>query len=114
VAGEQLRARLQGLSQLQPEASTSRDGCAIEVQIAMAACLDGTIPVKHALRGGFLEPGEGGRLVRAEGDASTWRCPEYRGYDEPDDRPHRGPRPPEGQMDIFDPRNAPERVRVLA
>ena len=36
----------------------------------------------------------------------------YKGYDEPDDRPRRGPRPPKEQLDLLDPRNAPERVLV--
>ena len=106
----------EGCRNYNPEAQTSRDGCAIEVQIAMASLLDGTIPVRHALRDGFLEPGPDGKLVRAPGDATTWDCPERRRRDEPDDRPRRGPRPPEGQMDLLDPRNqpVPEREKTYA
>lgn len=79
------------------------------------------IPVRIALRADFLRPAEGGKLS----DAHLWvkcsdggtalalpLCPEYRGYDEPDDRPRRGPRPPKEQLDLLDPRNVPDRERV--
>ena len=103
-----------GCRNYKPNASSSRHGCPIEVALAMAAGSDGEVPVKQGLRGGFLEPGEGGRLVHADGDPTTWRCPEYRGYDEPDDRPRRGPKPPADQLDLLDPRNEPVRERSLA
>ena len=103
-----------GCRNYNPNASSSRHGCPIEVAIALAACADGAIKGKHGLRAGLLEPGANGLLVRAEGDASTWRCPEYRGRDEPDDRPRRGPWAPEGQIDLLDPRNVPERSPVHA
>lgn len=103
-----------GCRSYNPNASTSRDGCAIEVALSLASATDGLVKVKHLLRGGFLEPGPNGTLVRAEGDCTTWRCPEYRGYDEPDDRPRRGPKPPADQLDLLDPRNTPDRSRVLA
>lgn len=95
-------------------ASSSRHGCPIECALALASCTNGKIKASIGLRGGLLEPGPGGALVRAEGDASTWQCPEYKGYDEPDDRPRRGPQPPKEQLDLLDPRNAPDRPGVLA
>ncbi len=95
-----------------PDAPSSRHGCPIEVAMAVGAFTTGTMKAKHGLRGGLLEPGPNGLLVPAEGDASTWRCPEYRGRDEPDDRPRRGPRPPADQIDLLDPRNVPDRERV--
>lgn len=107
-------ARGKGCRNYNPDASTSRDGCPMEVAIAVAACSDGKIKAKHGLRCGILEPGANGLLVVAEGDASTWRCPEYRGRDEPDDRPRRGPRAPAGQIDLLDPRNAPDRSPVAS
>lgn len=97
-----------------PDAPTSRTGCPMEVALSLANATDGRIKAKHGLRCGLLEPGVNGEIVRAEGDASVWRCPEYRGYDEPDDRPRRGPRPAPGQVDLLDPRNAPDRARVVA
>jgi hypothetical protein len=106
--------RGKGCRNYNPNASTSRDGCPMEVAISLAGCTDGQIKAKHGLRAGLLEPGANGLLVRADGDASTWRCPEYRGRDEPDDRPRRGPRPAPGQIDLLDPRNVPDRERVRA
>ena len=103
-----------GCRNYNPDAPTSRHGCPMEVALALAAVTDGRIKAKHGLRAGFLEPGAHGELVPADGDASTWQCPEYRGYDEPDDRPRRGPRPPREQLDLLDPRNAPDRSRVHA
>lgn len=96
--------RGKGCRNYQPNAATSRDGCPMEVALALASATDGQITARHGLRCGILAA-EGGDLVPAEGDASTWRCPEYRGRDEPDDRPRRGPRPPSGQIDLLDPRN---------
>jgi hypothetical protein len=101
-----------GCRKYKPNASSSRHGCPIEVALAMAAGLDGEVKVKHGLRGGFLEPGDGGSLVRAEGDPSTWECPEYQGPDDPSPPRQRLPRPPGDQLDIFDPRNAPETSKV--
>lgn len=101
-----------GCRSYNPNASTSRNGCPMEVAIALANGTDGKLKAKHGLRAGLLEPGPRGELVVADGDASTWRCPEYRGYDEPDDRVRRGPRPPAEQMDLLDPRNAPVSVLV--
>ncbi len=89
-------------------ATSSRDGCPIEVALALASCGDGSITAKHGLRGGFLVPGANGLLVPPA--EYPWRCAEYRGRDEPDDRPRHGPRPPAGQIDLLDPRNVPERV----
>lgn len=103
-----------GCRNYKPTASSSRDGCPIEVALALAGCIDGQVKVKHGLRGGFLQPGQNGRLENADGDPSTWRCPEYRGYDEPDDRPRRGPKPPADQLDIFDPRNEPVREKSVS
>lgn len=105
-----------GCRHYKPEASSSRHGCPIEVAIALGGCRDGTIAAKIGLRGGFLEPGPKGRLVEVESEEHPGakvipECPEFRGYDEPDDRPRRGPRPPKGQEDLFDPRNAPARER---
>ena len=78
--------------------------------------------MRIALRGGFVEPGPNGTLEDATvGTASDGlpctvigRCPEFKGYDEPDDRVRRGPRPPEGQLDLLDPRNVPVRPGVSA
>jgi hypothetical protein len=96
-----------GCRNYNPEASTSRNGCPMEVALALASCTDGEIKAKHGLRAGLLAPGPNGEIVEADGDASTWRCPEYRVRDEPDDRPRRGPRPSGGQIDLLDPRHAP-------
>jgi hypothetical protein len=104
--------RGQGCRAYNPQASTSRDGCPMEVAIANAAASDGQMKGAHGLRCGLLAPGAHGLLIRAEGDATSWRCPEYRGRDEPDDRPRRGPRPSPGQIDLLDPRNVPDRERV--
>lgn len=103
-----------GCRKFRPEAATSRDGCPIEVALAMAACLDGRIKAKIALRGGFAVEGPNGSIVQADDPPSE--CPERRGYDEPDDRVRRGPRPPEGQEDLLDPRNqpVPERRKAVA
>jgi hypothetical protein len=103
-----------GCRKYNPNASTSRHGCAIECALALASCTDGTIKGSMGLRGGLLDAGPNGRLVPMAGDASTWKCPEYKGYDEPDDRPRRAPRAPAGQLDILDPRNVPTRERVSA
>jgi hypothetical protein len=108
-----------GCRKYNPEAESSRHGCAIECAIALGGCLDGDIPASIALRGGFLEPGPGGRLVEVDdgehpGAKVIPACPEFKGYDEPDDRPRRGPRPPKEQLDLFDPRNSPDRGRVKA
>jgi hypothetical protein len=94
-----------GCRHYKPNASSSRHGCPIEVALAMASCNDGTIKASIGLRGGMLEPGEGGDLIPV--DVFPPECPEYRGYDEPDDRPRRGPKAPEGQQDLLDPRNEP-------
>jgi hypothetical protein len=101
-----------GCRRYNPDAESSRHGCPIEVALAKASINDGRIPAKTALRGGFLEPAANGQLVRP-GDWDG-RCPEYKGYDEPDDRPRRGPKPPEGQQDLLDPRHAPTRDPVRA
>ena len=113
-----------GCRRYRPQASSSRDGCPIEVAIALAGCSDEEgIPMRIALRGDFVRPCAGGRLsdehlyVTASDGLPAYcppTCPEYRGYDEPDDRPRRGPRPPREQMDLFDPRNAPDRPKVSA
>lgn len=100
-----------GCRSYKPDATSSRHGCPIEVALAKAYCWDGTIKASTALRGGFLI-GEGGQLSRPE--PWDWKCPEYRGYDEPDDRPRRGPRPPANQLDLLDPRNVETPIdRVL-
>lgn len=101
-----------GCRHYNPNAESSRHGCAIEVALAKANVSDGTIRASIGLRGGFLEPGPNGTLVKPA--EPTWECPEYRGYDEPDDRPKRGPRPPKGQEDLLDPRNAPAKPKVPA
>lgn len=110
-----------GCRKYNPNASSSRHGCPIECAVALAGCTDGKIPAPMALRGGFLAEGKGGKLT----DDHLWvtasdgivcraipECPEFKGYDEPDDRPRRGPRPPKEQLDLFDPRHAPDRERV--
>lgn len=99
-----------GCRSYRPNATTSRDGCPIEVAVALGAATDGTIPHRIAVRGGFLGPdGQG------EPDPGVIpACPERRGRDEPDDRPRRGPRPPAGQLDLLDPRTAPDRDRVTS
>ena len=112
-----------GCRKYNPNASSSRHGCPIEVAIALGGCTDGKIPAPIALRGNFLSEGKNGKLT----DDHLWvtasdghparvipACPEYKGYDEPDDRPRRGPRPPKEQMDLLDPRNAPVRERTTA
>lgn len=101
-----------GCRKYRPNASSSRHGCPIEVALAMAGCVDGEVTAKHGLRGGFLEPGLDGFLVRAEGDCTTWKCPEYQGPDDPGPSQQRRPKPPGDQLDIFDPRNVPDRERV--
>jgi hypothetical protein len=110
-----------GCRKYNPDASSSRHGCPIEVAIALGGGTDGKIPARIALRGGFLQEGPNGKLT----DDCRWAtasdglpacvipaCPEYKGYDEPDDRPRRGPRPPREQMDLLDPRNTPDRSAV--
>jgi len=100
-----------GCRKYKPMATSSKNGCPIEVAIAMGSCSDGSIPARIALRGGFLVEGAGGKLVPVDPGVIP-ACPEYRGYDEPDDRPRRGPRPPKEQLDLLDPRNVPDRERV--
>ena len=110
--GHNCRRGRGGCRNYKPEATSSRHGCPIEVALAKACVGEGTIKAATALRGGFLVEGDRGRLVRPE--PWDWRCPEYRGYDEPDDRPRRGPRPPADQMDLLDPRNVETPIdRVL-
>ena len=105
-----------GCRKYRPEASSSRHGCPIEVAVALGSARDGTIPARIALRGGWLLPGPNGMLVEDTDPRGRVipACPEYRGYDEPDDRPKRGPRPPQGQMDLLDPRQSPHRPKVSA
>jgi hypothetical protein len=108
-----------GCRKYNPNASSSRHGCAIECAIALGGCLDGDIPASIALRAGFLEPGPDGRLVGVEsiehpGAKVIPACPEFKGYDERDDRLRRGPRPPKEQLDLLDPRNVPDRPKVAA
>lgn len=109
-----------GCRKYNPNASSSRHGCPIEVAVALGGGTDGKIPAGIALRGGFLNEGANGKLtddhlwVPAK-DGGTLRvipaCPEYKDKDEPDDRPRRGPRPPASQMDLLDPRNQPAPTR---
>lgn len=101
-----------GCRKYNPNATSSRHGCPIECAITL-----GNMSASIALRAGFLEPGPDGRLVPVDADLPYKiipKCPEYKGYDEPDDRPKRGPRPPKEQLDLLDPRNAPNRPRVAA
>lgn len=100
-----------GCRKYNPSASSSRNGCPIEVALAIGNMDNGEMRAATALRGGFLEPGPDGKLVEAK---RFQRCPEYKGYDEPDNRPRRGPRPPKEQLDLLDPRNVPDRPRVMA
>jgi hypothetical protein len=100
-----------GCRKYNPDASSSRHGCPIEVGLAIGNIGGGDIKASTALRGGFLEPGPNGLLVEAP---RFQPCPEYKGYDEPDDRPRRGPRPPKEQLDLLDPRNAPDRPKVAS
>jgi hypothetical protein len=106
-----------GCRKYKPDAVDSRHGCPIEVAVALAGARDGTIPIRIAVRAAFLEPGPNGTLVEPRDDRDPHAkvipaCPEYKGYDEPDDRPRRGPRPPREQLDMLDPRNTPERSEV--
>lgn len=100
-----------GCRRYNPNASSSRHGCPIEVALAIGNIGDGDVKASTALRGGFLEPGPNGTLIEAP---RFQRCPEYRGYDEPDDRARRGPKPPADQLDLLDPRNQPVRENVRA
>ena len=102
--------RGKGCRNYRPEATSSRDGCPMEVALALACASDGLIKGKHGLRCGLLVPGPKGELIRSDYQP----CPEYKGRDEPDDRPRRGPRPSSSQTDLFDPRNAPMSDRVPA
>ena len=95
-----------------PTATSSRHGCPIEVSVALAKWDDGTIPARIALRGGFVEPGPNGKLYERVDVAVIPKCPEYRGKDDPDDRPRRGPRPPANQLDMLDPRYESEPTRT--
>ncbi len=103
-----------GCRKYRPDATSSRHGCPIEVAVALAACHGDGISVRIALRGGWLEPGLNGTIIEATaaGGRLIPACPEYKGYDEPNDRPKRGPRPPEGQLDLLDPRLDPVREKV--
>jgi hypothetical protein len=102
-----------GCRHYRPNATSSRHGCTIEVAVALAGFRDdGSIPMRIALRGGWVEPGPNGSLVECQsaqypGARLIPACPEYKGRDEPDDRPRRGPKPPADQLDIFDPRHQP-------
>lgn len=105
-----------GCRSYKPDATSSKHGCPIEVALALGSCREGTIPAKVGLRGGFLEPGPKGRLVEVRSEEHPGakvipECPEFRGWDEPDDRPRRGPRPSPEQIDLLDPRHSPERTR---
>lgn len=102
-----------GCRKYRPNATSSKDGCPIEVAIAIGSVTDDSVPCRIGLRADLLEPGSNGRLVRREPGLIP-ACPEYRGYDEPDDRPRRGSRPPEGQMDLLDPRAQPSPQHVNA
>jgi hypothetical protein len=111
-----------GCRHYRPNATSSRDGCPIEVAVALAGGTDGMISMRHALCGGFVRPGPRGLYEDATwGIASDGlpcsvivACPEFRGYDEPDDRPRRGPQPPADQLDLLDPRHSPGRPAVSA
>lgn len=103
-----------GCRKYKPDATSSRDGCAIEVAVALAGGATDGIPMRIALRGGWVEPGPDGRLVEVTDPrgAVIPACPEFKGYDEPDDRPRRRPRPPADQLDLLDPRSTPDRSAV--
>lgn len=108
-----------GCRHYKPLAASSKNGCPIEVAVSLGGATDGTIPIRIAVRGAFLVPGPNGTLVEPESERHPGAkvipsCPEYKGYDEPDDRPRRGPQPPKEQLDLLDPRNAPEPSRVVA
>lgn len=116
--GDEYRAftsrNCEGCRSYRPMATSSRDGCPMEVAMAMASIGDGEIKAKHALRAGLLEA-EGGKIVdRKPPYEYAPVCPERRGKNEPDDRPKRGPRPPKGQMDLLDPRLAPTRQSAIS
>ena len=100
----------EGCRSYNPNATSSRHGCPMEVAFAMAYVSDGLVPVKTALRAGIVEPVERGLLALVV--PNSGECPERRPKDEPDDRPRRGPRPPAGQLDIFDPRNVDGTTRT--
>lgn len=102
--------RGKGCRNYNPDASSSKNGCPMEVGMALAAASDGHMKAQHGLRCGLLEPGADGLLWRVTGTP----CPEYRGRDEPDDRPRRSPKPPADQLDLLDPRNTPTRTEVHA
>lgn len=108
-----------GCRRYNPLASSSKNGCPIEVAVSIGSVNDGTIPIRIAVRGGFLVPGPNGTLVEPESEKYPGAkvipaCPEFKGYDEPDDRPRRGPQPPKEQLDLLDPRNVPGSSRVAA
>jgi hypothetical protein len=94
-----------GCRNYKPEASSSRNGCPMEVAMALASFGTGRIKAKHALRCGMLVEGPGGTLVEPD---EYVPCPEYRGRDEPG--PPRMPSLPPvdgAQLDMLDPRNEP-------
>lgn len=108
-----------GCRRYNPNAATSKNGCPIEVAVSVGSATDGTIPTRIAVRGGFLEPGANGKLVEPQSGAHPGAkvivaCPEFKGYDEPDDRPRRPPRQPDSQLDLLDPRNVPDQPRVAS
>jgi hypothetical protein len=50
-----------GCRKYKPMAPSSKTGCPIEVAVALGGCDTGLIPIRIAVRGGFLEPGRTAR-----------------------------------------------------
>ena len=96
----------EGCRKYKPEADRCPPACEIEFALSISG-IGQHLDAAMGLRAGFLQPGPNGTLVEGSTYTESATCPERRGFDEPDDRPKRGPRPPKGQMDLLDPRNGP-------
>ena len=79
-----LERNCEGCRKYNPEATSSKNGCPMEVAIAIDGFLGNGITAKHGLRCGLCVAGPNGEIVRVEpGVIPT--CPERRGRDERDD-----------------------------
>jgi hypothetical protein len=103
----------EGCRKYKPEADKCPPACPIEFALSIS-CVGNQLDAEMGLRAGFLQPGPNGTLVQESIFTESMKCPERRGYDEPDDRPKRGPRPPKGQMDLLDPRNQETRQSAIS
>jgi len=93
----------EGCRKYKPEADKCPPACEIEFAISISG-IGQRLDAAMGLRAGFLRPGPNGTLVEESIHTEATKCPERRGFDEPDDKPKRGPRPSPGQMDLLDPR----------